>query len=152
VDSGSGTSASWRSVLGSNRALLPATEPLGVSNDLMASVAGHSMVGAAIAALPSHALPVVSWLYLEYIRVLATTGPLFVSEQLLAHRLASLIGGFCSHGTIGSTPPRILGKSEYAGSWPERSLVRHIHGSSWHDGGGSLIWQSWRHLKKTGIP
>lgn len=163
--------ATWVEVLdGSHGLVLPATEPMGVSNDLMAAAPGHPLLWAAVRALPRHALPVSSWLYLEYLRVLATTGPLLVSEQLLAMRGAEAIaaaGSPLNRATanrqascgsqfppVNSTGVRILTKAEYASrdALGGHSLVRHVRGSSWHNEGGDLLWRGWIRMQRLGVP
>jgi mannosyltransferase OCH1-like enzyme len=104
--------------------VMPATRPVGFSNDFLAAAPQHPFVGRLIRALPAWNV----WWLSKYPTVMFSTGPMFVTLQ------ASL---FTRRRALWVLPDELYGK--YV---PGRAAVfRHLFGSSWHgEDAKSLIW------------
>ena len=128
--------------------ILPKTIPVGVSNDLMFSVPGHSFMDLLIRSLNkfNHRF------FTHYATVMFSTGPMFVSTL---HRVFASV-----HEKVGPSDAqqpergfqgiRVLPKSLYGKNLePDQvpdSFFVHMYGSSWHAGdAGFLIF-----LRKNG--
>lgn len=148
LDVGFRRSSRWRDVLRSELTL-PTTEPVGLSNDFMAGTPGHPFFGVLCRRLLS---PLASphWIYTRFFTVMFSTGPSFVSTQLVGFRLARSAqglpaevypqtGGGAAAGAGGAGGVWLLAPSLYD-SGPA-SIVGHVHGASWHDASTSLLWQ-----------
>lgn len=105
--------------------VLPATEPLGVSNDLMAGRQGSEFFAFAVTRLPGAKRLWPRGLLPRHFRVLLTTGSLFVTLVLRAWR--------------GNEQPHILSPEEYSVAGHPRAYVSHIHGSTWHNPGSDVL-------------
>jgi mannosyltransferase OCH1-like enzyme len=105
--------------------VLARTRPVGLTNALMMSRPGHSLMRSALEALPNaHARWQRAWLP-RHFRVLLTTGPLFITG--------------CRRARGPSERERILGLDEYGHGAPERSYVRHVPGGSWEEWDSKLL-------------
>lgn len=123
--------------------VLPKTIPVGLSNDVMASVAGHPFMDHLI-----HNLVTFNHRYLShYPTIMFSTGPMFVSAAyelyMNAHGLAT--PSTPSNPSAGFTGIRILPKALYGkNAKPSEvpdAFFRHFYGSSWHsDDAGFLIF------------
>jgi mannosyltransferase OCH1-like enzyme len=115
--------------------VLAPTRPVGVSNDLMAFVPGHPLMAAVL-----NGLPVASrrwdraWLP-PYLRVMGSTGPLHLTRV---------------HRRVTDPGVRLLTPDEYGNGDPEKALVRHRAGGSWHGWDGRMVASAWSHLR--GLP
>ena len=58
--------------------VMPATRPVGFSNDFLAAAPGHPLLAQMIAALPKWRMPLVT----KYPTVMFSTGPMFVTLQV----------------------------------------------------------------------
>lgn len=105
--------------------VLPATEPLGVSNDLMAGRKGAEFFAFAVTRLPRAKRFWPRGLVPRHFRVLLTTGSLFLTLVLRAWR--------------GTEQPHILAPEEYSVAGHPRAYVSHIHGSTWHEPGSDVM-------------
>lgn len=115
-------------------AIVPRTIPVGVSNDLMFSVAGHPYMELLI-----HSLAKFNHYYFtHYATVMFSTGPMFVSALFRTFSVEH-------RGVKPSTPDlpdrgfqgvRVLPKSLYGKNLPPEeapdSFFEHLYGSSWH--------------------
>lgn len=148
LDVGFRRSSQWQDVLRSELTL-PTTEPLGLSNDFMAGAPGHPFFGVLCRRLLS---PLASprWIYTRFFTVMFSTGPSFVSTQLVGFRLARsaqglpaevypVVDGGAGAGTGGAGGVLLLAPTLYDSG--ADSIVGHVHGASWHDTSTSLLWQ-----------
>ena len=75
--------------------VLPATRPVGFSNDFMAAAPGHPFMRRLVERLPAWDV----WLGTKYPTVMFSTGPMFVTLQvracLRAHRSSSRACSWC---------------------------------------------------------
>ena len=98
-------------------AMLPETAPVGVSNDLMLSAKGHDFMAGLIAGLaPAYRRWQRPWLP-RHLRIMLTTGPLFVTQALRR---------YSRRDAIAILPPDLYGNG---GS--DASYVTHMPGNSW---------------------
>lgn len=58
--------------------VMPATKPVGFSNDFLASVPGHAVLAQMLEALPRWRMPLLT----KYPTVMFSTGPMFVTLQV----------------------------------------------------------------------
>jgi mannosyltransferase OCH1-like enzyme len=99
---------------GGKVALAPATEPLGLSNDVLVAARGSPFFKELTDGLPAkHA-----WYGAPYLTVLYSTGPMFVSLQYL--RLST-----AERSKIVILPPALYRKGE-------TRYFNHLRGSTWH--------------------
>lgn len=106
-----------------NEVVLPATIPVGVSNDLMLAEPGHPFLDLII-----HNLMAFDHQYgTNYPTVMFSTGPMFLSAQY---------GLWPKDDEAGSQDVRILPRRWYGKNAPaeemEDSFFEHYYGSSWH--------------------
>ncbi|KAL6759989.1 nucleotide-diphospho-sugar transferase [Haematococcus lacustris] len=93
----------------------PKTYPIGISNDVLVSRPQDHFALRLITNLPQWN----KWLFVKYVTVMFTTGPMFVTVQYSLH----------SHkADVAVIPPVVYGKYEVT---PD-AYLRHLHGSSWH--------------------
>lgn len=107
------------SLLGS-RFVAPLTMPLGISNDVMAAAPGSVYLSRCIRNLRGWNL----WMVLQYVQVMFSTGPMFLTIQLALASAAERAG-------LVAISPADYGKYGGEGANP---LFYHLHGSSWHAG------------------
>lgn len=116
--------ASWAPLLRRHAAIVAPTWPVGVSNDLMASEAGHPLMAAVLDELPAAARRWDRGWIPPHLRVLASTGSLLLTSVLRR----------------GSWPGlRLLDPEEYGAGDTGSALVRHVAGGSWHDWDGRIL-------------
>jgi len=96
--------------------VLPRTTPFGVSNQLMLSVPSHPFFHHAVKSLPG-AFSKRRWIWPRHVRILSTTGPLFLTDCL--RRYGSIQG------------LRILTLEEHGHGNPQESYVHHLRGNTW---------------------
>ena len=104
----------------------PMTHPIGISNDVMASVPGNAFLERAIRRLPywNH------WMFLKYIQVMFGTGPMFLTT--LYATASSAV-----KDSVSVVDPAVYGKYDFSG----RAAFYHLHGSSWHgDDAFFFLW------------
>lgn len=112
--------------------VLPATAPVGVSNDFLAATRAHPFL-----ALLCRRLAVADvWLYSKFFTVMFSTGPSFVSVQLQSYALTRAARGRPTSWT-GSEVWILPGRYYHSG--PE-SLVGHVKGESWHSEDAKFLW------------
>ncbi|KAK9806525.1 hypothetical protein WJX73_007040 [Symbiochloris irregularis] len=105
--------------------VMPATKPVGFSNDFMASIPKHPLLKQMLAALPRWRMPLLT----KYPTVMFSTGPMFVTMQ------ASV---YVDRSALWVLPDAMYGKYVHRGANP---LFHHLHGSSWHgDDAKSVLW------------
>ena len=101
-----------------DRAIIPKTEPLGYSNDLMLAPPGHPLFKSCIENLSKNKRKYENRCYIpRHLMVLLTTGPLFITQRYNALKETDSV--------------YILPYSLYNNETGE-PLVRHIKGDSWH--------------------
>jgi len=110
---------------GSGVLVFPLTDPIGVSNDLIVSSKDNTSLKQLISNLPKHN----RWYGLPYLTVLFSTGPMFVSLQLL------LQNDYDENNVI------LLSSDLYSKG---RSFFYHVKGSSWHGADVHLGAKLWR--------
>lgn len=96
--------------------VLPRTTPFGVSNQLMLAVPGHALFKSAVASLP-RAFEQWGRVWPRHLRVLATTGPLFMTGCLRKFGVREGV--------------RILTLDEHGHGDPALSYVKHLRGNTW---------------------
>jgi len=104
----------------------PLTYPIGLSNDLMASRPGSMFLAEIIKQLPrwNH------WLFIKYIQVMFSTGPMFLTVQYALSKWEL-------KNEVFAIPPPIYGKYDFTGD----AVFYHLHGSSWHaDDAAFIFW------------
>lgn len=116
--------ASWAALLRRHGVILAPTWPVGVSNDLMAVEPGHPLMARALDELPRVARRWDRPWLPPYVRVLASTGSLYLSGVLRRGAWPGL---------------RLLDAEEYGHGDRPGALVRHAEGSSWHDWDGRFL-------------
>jgi hypothetical protein len=131
---------------------LPLTAPLGVSNDVMAAAPNHPFFAHLCRRLVSP-LAATHWLYTRFFTVMFSTGPSFVSVQLLCYRAQRAALGLLAEALPASVrPPNsqdgyqakqepsllFLTDELYGGG--HSSLVGHLDGRSWHDASTAFLW------------
>lgn len=99
------------------RVVLARTTPFGVSNQFMLSVPHHPLFRHAVASLPRAFARWQRWWLPRHLRVLASTGPLFMTGRLREFDQGDDI--------------RILSLDEHGHGDLERSYVRHLPGKTW---------------------
>ena len=97
--------------------VLPRTTPLGLSNQLMLGRPGHPLFREAVNGLASSFTRWQRFWIPRHLRILLTTGPLYITGRFRAHRGDSVI--------------RILTLDEHGHGDPAESYVRHLKGKSW---------------------
>ncbi len=101
-----------------HKAVIPKTEPLGFSNDLMMAEPQHPFFLQVMKNLAgAHRKFSRNPLLLRHLRVMLSTGPLYLTRQ--------------HHTFPGKEGMFILPQSLYSGK-EVTSIVRHIRGNSWH--------------------
>ena len=110
------------------RFLAPLTMPIGISNDIMAAVPGDPYLHRCIQNLRSWNL----WMALQYVQVMFSTGPMFLTIQLALASAAERAG-------VAAIAPADYGK--YAAAEGGQAFFYHLHGSSWHTGSAPFfLW------------
>jgi mannosyltransferase OCH1-like enzyme len=97
--------------------MLPKTDPIGVSCDLMAARPGHAFFAHLIDQLPAAYARWQHWYIPRHFRVLLTTGPLFLTAQYRAF--------------AGKQAIKILPPDQYGAVPSPSSYLRHIPGNTW---------------------
>lgn len=113
--------------------VLPRTEPLGVSNDLMGARAGSAFFAFAVSRLRGEYRRWPRGLIPRHFRVLLTTGSLFLTRTARAWE--------------GPETPHILPAASYSIAGHPDALVAHIPGSTWHGRDSDLILGSFYRAK-----
>jgi len=109
----------------SHTAIIPKTEPLGFSNDLMMAEPQHPFFLQVMENLTlAHHRFSRNYLLLPHFRVMLSTGPLYLTRQY--------------HQLPGREEMFILPQSLYSGQ-EATSIVRHIRGNSWHGWDSRLL-------------
>ena len=105
--------------------IAPLTYPVGISNDIMASVPVSEFLDRAIHRLEfwNH------WLFIKYIQVMFGTGPMFLTCQYATGKSQVTKGV-----RIISAP--LYGKYDFSGD----PAFYHLHGSSWHANDAAFIF------------
>jgi inositol phosphorylceramide mannosyltransferase catalytic subunit len=107
------------------KVVLPKTEPIGFSNDLMMAEPGHPFFRQVIDCLAeAHGRYSRHPLLLSHFRVMFSTGPLYLTRQVRA----------CP----AKEGPFILPPSLYSGR-ETAAIVRHVMGNSWHGWDSRLL-------------
>ena len=104
----------------------PMTHPIGISNDVMASVPGNAFLERAITRLPywNH------WMFVKYIQVMFGTGPMFLTTLYAT-------GSSAVKDSVSVLDPAVYGKYDFSGN----AAFYHLHGSSWHgDDAFFFLW------------
>ena len=109
----------------------PLTNPVGISNDIMAAVPGAPFLTSAI----HHLRRWNKWMVIKYVQVMFSTGPMFLTVQY-ALASAALRQG------VAVIPAPVYGKYDTSGS----PALYHLHGSSWHAGDAALVFWAERHM------
>lgn len=110
------------------RFLAPLTMPIGISNDIMAAVPGDPYLHRCIQNLRGWNL----WMALQYVQVMFSTGPMFLTIQLALASAAERAG-------VAAIAPADYGK--YAAVKGGQAFFYHLHGSSWHTGSAPFfLW------------
>ena len=118
----------------SQRAVIPKTEPVGFSNDLMLAEPHHPFFGRLIGHLAkAHRRFSRNPLLLPHFRVMFSTGPLFLTGHYRA---------FPEKEGIFILPPSLYMGRE-AGA-----VVRHIQGNSWHRWDSRLLGFLFNHIRE----
>lgn len=140
----------WSAVLRAEMTL-PLTAPLGVSNDLMAAAPHHPFFAHLCRRLGSP-LAAPGWLYTRFFTVMFSTGPCFVSLQLLDYRAQRSSRGLAAEALPAAVGPPgafwFLPPGLYDGG--KESLVGHIDGRSWHDSTTTFLWALYSVLPEVG--
>ncbi|KAJ3121100.1 hypothetical protein HK098_003971 [Nowakowskiella sp. JEL0407] len=100
--------------------IVPKTEPVGISNDVLAFSKGHPFLEWVINRLESHK----SGMVFPYLSVFFSTGPAFLTRMLWEYNRAVLNE---------NDRVRVLGKEFYSDSESEEMFFKHITGNSWHE-------------------
>lgn len=104
----------------------PMTYPVGISNDVMASVPNSPYLERAI-----HKLAFWNrWMFIKYIQVMFGTGPMFLTTQyaLSSSKIKE---------SVSVVDPALYGKYDFSGN----AAFYHLHGSSWHaDDAAFIFW------------
>jgi len=143
LDVGFRESPQWARLLRAEAAM-PVTAPLGLSNDLMAAAPGHPYFALLCRRLTSP-LASAAWLYTRFFTVMFSTGPSFVSTQLVSYRLQRRARGlgelaFPDAAGVRSGEPGIWLLEPWMYDSGRRSIVGHVAGASWHDASTSFLW------------
>lgn len=103
----------------------PLTYPVGISNDVMAAVPGNRYLERAIHRLQywNH------WLFIKYIQVMFSTGPMFLTSQYATARRGV-------KKAVSVIPATLYGKYDFSGD----PAFYHLHGSSWHADDAAFIF------------
>ena len=103
----------------------PLTYPIGISNDVMAAQPGNAYLERVIHRLQywNH------WLFIKYIQVMFSTGPMFLTGQYA-------VGGGDVREGIGVIDGPLYGKYDFSGE----AAFYHLHGSSWHGDDAGFIF------------
>lgn len=103
----------------------PLTYPIGISNDVMAAQPGNAYLERVIHRLQywNH------WLFIKYIQVMFSTGPMFLTGQYA-------VGGRDVREGIGVIDGPLYGKYDFSGE----AAFYHLHGSSWHGDDAGFIF------------
>lgn len=128
-------------------AFFPRTWPYGVSNDVMASTAGHPLIAKAALSLHEHDKFYIS----KYITVLLTTGPMFLNHILSSwFRAVKLSPSSSGEGERSRPPPYSVAilPSMFYDSTPY-TFFGHLPGSSWH--GDDAKFVRWICNRLTGV-
>ncbi len=116
-----------------HQAVIPKTEPLGFSNDLMMAEAGHPFFRQTIGNLEkAHRRFSRNRLLLPHFRVMFSTGPLYLTRQYRTFR--------AKEGIF------ILPPSLYTGR-ETTAIIRHIRGNSWHGWDSRLLGFLFDHIR-----
>lgn len=116
---------------------LPATKPLGVSNDLMGCAKGSPFFGYLLERLEPACQHWPRWLVFRHFRVLLTTGSLFVTNGLRAAPVGE---------TIYILPGPLYGE----GSHPQ-AYVAHVPGGTWHRWDSDLFVYLFSNMRMIGL-
>ena len=114
----------------------PLTNPVGISNDIMAAVPGAPFLTSAI----HHLRRWNKWMVIKYVQVMFSTGPMFLTVQY-ALASAKLRQG------VAVIPAPVYGKYDTSGS----PALYHLHGSSWHAGDAALVFWAERHCRALSV-
>ena len=104
----------------------PLTYPVGISNDVMAARPGDAYIYRVI----THLSNWNHWLFIQYVQVMFSTGPMFLTVQyaLSSHKLKH---------DVAVIPAPTYGKYDFSGD----PTFYHLHGSSWHaDDAAFVFW------------
>lgn len=110
--------------------VLAPTRPAGVSNDFIMAAPGHPVLKAVLDELPNAADRTSGRWVPPYARVIYGTGPGLLTRVW--------------RKTDPRETARLLSAAEYGHGAAGEALVRHIHGSSWHEWDGRLVALVWR--------
>ncbi|KII95069.1 glycosyltransferase family 32 protein [Plicaturopsis crispa FD-325 SS-3] len=114
--------------------VLPKTNPVGVSNDLMFAEKGHPFLAQTIHNLITFDH---SWI-LNYPTVMFSTGPMFLSAQYGLYTSSHPSTPENPGGEVRILPKSLYGKNAKAGEAPN-SFFSHFYGSSWHADDAAFI-------------
>ena len=126
--------------LRAHRVVLPLTTPWGVSNQFMLSQPGQSLFDYAIRSLPDAYRRWQRWWFPRHLRVLRTTGPLFLTARLK------------EHGPVEGL--RILSLDEHCHGDPELAYVHNLRGKTWAEWDThalNFLHDYWRPLTALGV-
>ena len=103
----------------------PLTYPIGISNDVMGAQPGNAYLERVIHRLQywNH------WLFIKYIQVMFSTGPMFLTGQYA-------VGGAGVRDVVGVVDGPLYGKYDSSGN----AAFYHLHGSSWHADDAQFIF------------
>lgn len=123
-----------------DRPTLAPTEPVGVSNDLMLMPPGHPLMALALARLPdAFARWQRPWIP-RHLRVMATTGPLFLTGTLRALRGSGARAG-------AADPVRLMDPAEYGAGDESGARVAHHPGDTWAGADTRALGWAWRNRR-----
>jgi mannosyltransferase OCH1-like enzyme len=100
-----------------NEVVLPKTEPIGVSNDLILSEKGHPFFSNVLAQLETAFSQWQRWFVPRHFRVMLTTSPLFLTLQYRAFLPMEAI--------------TLLRPDQYGAAGSPHTYVTHIEGNTW---------------------
>ena len=120
--------------------VLPNTTPFGLSNQLMLSRPGHPLFDFAIQSLPASFRKWYRWWIPRHVRILASTGPLFITGRVRAY------------GDVEGL--RVMSLDEHGHGDPDQAYIFNHRGKTWAGWDTlffNLVHDNWKVLAGLGI-
>ena len=124
--------------------VLPRTTPFGLSGQLMLSRPGHPFFGFAVRALHAAFKKWYRWFLPRHLKILASTGPLFVTECVQAYK--------ADNGGVEGL--RVMSLDEHGHGDPDEAFIHNHRGKTWAGVDTlffNLVHDNWKVLAAVGL-